>query len=223
MKSINPHFKQYVDLMDFLGDALGNNIEIVLHDLADFENSIVAIKNNHISGRQLGGPVTDLVLRVMKDIEFKHVNYLTNYKSKSKYGKILHSSTYLIRDEYNKIIGLLCFNIDYTEHYAIKDSVEKLLPSLANEFCSEIKQIQNVSENLNDSVDQLISDSIKQITSIESIEPLRLIQDEKINLIRELHHKGVFLLKGSVVEIASQLQISEATVYRYLSIVKREE
>ncbi|WP_066496063.1 PAS domain-containing protein [Abyssisolibacter fermentans] len=188
-----------------------------------YDNSIIAIKNNHISQRNIGGPVTDLALKIMKDAEYKDLDYLCNYKGKSKHGKNLKSATYIIRDNNNKIIGLLCLNIDYSDYYSIKESIDKLLPE--NVYNKDILSIEDnrISENFNDSIEQLVRDSLKQININENIETNRLSQEEKIEIVKQLYSRGVFLLKGAVNEVTNQLQVSEATVYRYLNIIKREE
>lgn len=46
--------------------------------------------------------------------------------------------------------------------------------------------------------------------------PGRLKADEKRSIIREMDSRGVFLAKGSVMEVARKLQSSKATIYRYL-------
>lgn len=216
-------FEPYLQFVDFLGEVLGENVEIVLHDLTNLEESIIAIKNGQISGRQLGGPVTDLVLRMMKDVEFEDVNYVTNYKSESKNGKMLHSATYLIRDEQKRVYGMMCFNFDYSEHYAIQQSIEKILPKFMTNKENNEKQTNGISEKLNDSIEHLVKASIQELTYFNEFVPQRLVQEEKIDIVRGLHDKGVFLMKGAVLEVAMQLQMSEATVYRYLSMIKRAE
>ena len=217
------NFEPYLQLVNFFGEILGENVEIVLHDLTNLEESIIAITNGQISGRQLGGPVTDLVLRMMKDAEFKDINYITNYQSEAKHGKMLHSATYLIRDEQSRVFGMMCFNFDYSEHYAIQQAVDKIMPKLMlNKEINE-KQTNGISEKLNDSIEHLVSGSIQELTFFNEFVPQRLVQEEKIDIVRGLQDKGVFLMKGAVLEVASQLQMSEATVYRYLSMIKRAE
>ena len=44
--------ESYKVLVDFLADYLGENTEVVLHDLSDCQSSIVAIRNGDISGRE---------------------------------------------------------------------------------------------------------------------------------------------------------------------------
>ena len=59
---LNKLLEKYVGFVDFLADFLGRDAEVVLHDVTDLENSVVAISNSHISGRASGGqPATDLV------------------------------------------------------------------------------------------------------------------------------------------------------------------
>nr|WP_242866726.1 helix-turn-helix domain-containing protein [Abyssisolibacter fermentans] len=118
---------------------------------------------------------------------------------------------------------MLCLNIDYSDYYSIKESIDKLLPE--NVYNKDILSIEDnrISENFNDSIEQLVRDSLKQININENIETNRLSQEEKIEIVKQLYSRGVFLLKGAVNEVTNQLQVSEATVYRYLNIIKREE
>ena len=47
----NPLLQQYMKLTEFLGLTLGPDYEVALHDLTNKDRSIIAIANNHISGR----------------------------------------------------------------------------------------------------------------------------------------------------------------------------
>ena len=53
----------YIPTVDFLADYFGDYAEVVLHDLTNLEQSIIKIRNGHISGRKEGDPCTDFVLR----------------------------------------------------------------------------------------------------------------------------------------------------------------
>lgn len=65
-RSAKEKLQRFVPLVDFFGEALGPSTEIVLHDPTVPDKSIVAIANGHISGRKIGGPVTNLALMFMK-------------------------------------------------------------------------------------------------------------------------------------------------------------
>jgi len=43
---------------------------------------------------------------------------------------------------------------------------------------------------------------------------------EKKQIIKELNEKGIFRIKGGIAEVCRHLQISEATLYRYLKDIK---
>ena len=53
----------YAKLVDFLGEALGDNVEVALHDLTSKEQEIVAIANSHISGREIGAKLSNLSIQ----------------------------------------------------------------------------------------------------------------------------------------------------------------
>ena len=61
----NPLLQHYIKLTEFLGQALGPDYEVALHDMTDKNRSIVAIANNHISGREIGAPLTNVALKIL--------------------------------------------------------------------------------------------------------------------------------------------------------------
>ena len=109
---LNKTLTAYLPLVDFLADCMGENTEVVLHDLTDWHESVVAIRNGHISGRQIGSPVTDLTLNVLKSAAFEQQSHMANYQGIVKNGHRLKSSTFFIKDETGKLVGLLCINTD---------------------------------------------------------------------------------------------------------------
>lgn len=51
---MDARLEPYRVVVSFLGEALGPDYEVVLHDLTSEDGTIVAIVNNHISGRTEG-------------------------------------------------------------------------------------------------------------------------------------------------------------------------
>ena len=49
----------------------------------------------------------------------------------------------------------------------------------------------------------------------------RLTSDERLQIITALEESGIFLLKGSVKDVAVGLRCSQASVYRYLAQIKK--
>jgi len=87
----------------------GKKCEVVLHDFSEPQKSIVAIENGHVTERKVGDPITDLALSLWRENGYKDkkTDRIINYKTKSKNGKILKSSTVFIRNNQKKIIGCL--------------------------------------------------------------------------------------------------------------------
>ena len=126
MSHINAYLKKYIPLVDFLAEVFGDDAEVVLQDVSDFNNSVISIRNNHISGRKLGAPATNLVLKVMNG-NFTDKNYVTNYRGVSAVGKVVRSSTYFIKDDKNVVVGMLCINIDIDKLVQLKNHLDGIL------------------------------------------------------------------------------------------------
>lgn len=137
---MNPLLQQYVRLTDFLGQTLGPDFEIALHDLTNKERSIVAIVNNHISGREVGAPLTGFALQILKDKSYETSNYRLHYNGISATGKKLRSSTFFIKDN-GRLIGMLCINFDDTRYEdACKNIMELCHPNTFIFFNAQIQQ-----------------------------------------------------------------------------------
>ncbi|CAA7599539.1 dna-binding yheo uncharacterized bacteria similar hi0575 containing transcription regulator helix-turn-helix [Acididesulfobacillus acetoxydans] len=107
----------YIPLVDFIADIIGSHCEVLLHDIVDVENSVIAIRNGYISGRYLGCPLTDLGLKLLENKAYLRQNAIVNYRSRTADGKKLISSTYYIKDDKGELIGMLCVNIlDSPDH-----------------------------------------------------------------------------------------------------------
>ena len=214
----------YKKLVDFLGEVLGENAEVVLRDCRKPDHDIIAIANGHVSGRTIGAPITDFTLSILANEEWKEKDYVVNYEGKAAPDKRLRSSTYFIREE-GKLVGQLCVNIDMTPYEQVMDRIRQLsgmgLMSDGGQsgiICSG--PVENFSEDV-------IGDMMKKavITVVGSSEAKvreRLTQNEKIEIIGELNRAGLFQLKGAVGAVAEYLYCSEASVYRYQSKIQRK-
>ncbi len=214
---MNKHIKKFISIADFLGDVLGSNTEIILHDLTNYEESIVHIINGHISDRKIGDPVTDLVLEFIASESKGNKQFISNYNSKTIEGRLLYSSTYFIRDDDNEIVGALCLNSDY---YEVKKSLSFLTSLLPNYVDDKILSINNIKENLNTDPQELTLSKIDSIVNEFDVVPSRMTTDEKTNVITALNDCGVFNIRGAVQEVAKKLQMSEPSIYRYIKKIK---
>lgn len=105
-----PHqlLSMLLPVLPALAKALGPDAEVVLHDLTEPNNGIIGIEGN-VTGRKVGGPTTDLVLKMIKQ---GNANHMLNYRARTSDGRILRSSTIFLKDESGALVGALCINID---------------------------------------------------------------------------------------------------------------
>ena len=69
----NALLQHYMKLTEFLGQAFGPDYEVALHDMTDKNRSIIAIANNHVSGREIGAPLTNVALSILRDKSYRNL------------------------------------------------------------------------------------------------------------------------------------------------------
>ena len=209
--------KEYIPIANFISQLLGSKSEIVIHDFANIEHSIIYIINGQITNRKIGDTITDLILKTFQEESQTQETYMTNYVSKNYNGQLLNSSTYFIYNDNKQLIGSLCINTDIAEYQKALETINNFLPhnNLNQNLNSEIK------ENFYDSKKGITLSKIDDLIQKSQIQPERMTIAEKKLIVEQLYHQGVFLLKGSVLQTAKKLKTSEATLYRYLREIKK--
>lgn len=77
---MDARLEPYRTLVSFLGEALGPDYEVVLHDLTSEEGTIAAIVNNNISGRTEGAPLSNMALRFIHGKVYEKQPYVAGYQ-----------------------------------------------------------------------------------------------------------------------------------------------
>ncbi|GAA6513076.1 helix-turn-helix transcriptional regulator [Merdimmobilis hominis] len=213
---------QYTALVKFLGAALGPDYEIVLHDINGKDQSVAAIANGRISGRNVGAPLTDKALRFIADKTYQDQDFLCNYTGRSKDERTLRASTMFIKDDGGRLIGMLCINFDPSRYQKASQDILKLC-GLDGEIFLEDNHLHPAGEveNFSDSISEVTDTVLKRYLK-DGIPPERLTQEEKMAIVKQLEERGIFLLKGAVNEVATRLHCSAASIYRYLGKINKQ-
>lgn len=207
METIKSILESYSIAVEFLAKVFGKDTEVVLHDTTKPDNSIIAIANNHLSGREIGAPLTDFAMGKLK--EGGESDYFVNYTGMTSDGRRLKSSSFFIKHE-GKTIGMLCINQNI-------ETLVNALDVLKDMFAlTEIDETHEGVETFTNSAGDLIDKMLGDAIFASSVDPKRMSIKEKKVFLKELSNKGFFLMKGAVVEITKVMNVSEATVYRYL-------
>lgn len=213
---------RYIPLVKFLGTFLGSKCEIVLHDAVIKEKSVLAIANGHISGRTVGAPLTDLALQFLVTEKYKESDWVMGYHTQSSLGAPLHSATYFIREDDGSLAGMLCMNLEISDIVQARELLNRFIDAAGFDGCPKVPAGENSICNSNvetftDNIEELTEGIIRNVVHQASVSPERMTTDEKMEIMRKLQARGVFLLKGSVALVAEVLAASEATIYRYLN------
>lgn len=225
----NQVLQQYIKLVEFLGEALGPDYEVALHDLTDKNRSIIAIANNHVSGREVGAPLTNVALKILVDRIYETSDYISHYRGISAGGKTLRSNTMFIKQG-GRLIGMLCINFDDSRYQAVSGAVMRLchpdsfvdLSASPPESVAIPQPFEGHDESFHNSIGAVAGDVVSRELTRLGVTADRLTADERISIISALDADGIFLLKGAVKDVAEALHCSQASVYRYLTQVKKE-
>src|SRR6478609_182191 len=111
MEHIKKLLESYIPLAKSTAKMFGPNCEVVIHDLTNPQASVMFTVNNHVTGREIGQSFDHLVKTVLRSEDFKE-DHLAGYDIETVDHRIIKSSTTLIRDYKQEIIGALCINYD---------------------------------------------------------------------------------------------------------------
>ena len=204
--------KPYVAVAQMLVQTFGADCEVVLHDLDDPAYSVVYVENNTVTGRTVGQSFEQLVRQVILSDELRE-NYVANYYFTAPNGKRIRSSTLLIKDADGTLSGAMCINLDTTRLQTQIAYLQSFLPQSAPagkkapEAALPEEHISVMIENLMDNI--LAGGNIQQLS-----------REERIEKVRFMEQKGLFLMKGSVEKAAEKLGVNKVTIYSYLDEVR---
>ena len=205
----------YETVVDGLALYLGIGCEVVLHSLEDYENSVIKIVNGEHTGRQIGAPITNLALEMLKKIEQRNDEQMSiSYFTTNKKGEPLKSTTIAIRGEKDRVIGLLCIN------YYLNTPLNQFLDTFTyNLHISGESPKEVFLDNTNDMISDSLDEARKKVFEDNRILPS--LKNRKI--IEMLYDQGIFNMKGSADEVAQRLEISKNTVYLHLRNIRQEK
>ena len=201
--------RSHEPVLEMLKNLLGSDCEVVLHSLEDLQASVVKIVNSHLTGRNIGAPITSTALHMLKRMEQEN-NFVTSaYFTQSKNGQKMRSITQAVKGENNRIIGLICVNLN------LDTPLHEFMSFLLNiNPATEVEQEEH--EHFAENMDDLFNQTVGKIIEKVSSDPGVSANNKNKTIISELYQQGLFELKGTDKTIAALLGISTHTVYLHL-------
>ena len=205
-------------VMKLIAAQFGPDCEVVLHDWSkDYESTIVAIENGHVSGRKVGDGGSNLGLEVMRGTT--DGSTLLNYITQTQDGRMLRQSSPNMTDEKGNKLGALCINLDVTEYIMMQHRLSgvTLFP------CVRPGEQEVSKEFFTNDVSELLDYLMKEGTEQLGKAPEEMTKEEKKQVISYLDQKGALLITKSGPKICRYLGISKFTLYNYLDEIHSEQ
>jgi predicted transcriptional regulator YheO len=199
--------RMLADLIGPLARSLGPYCEIVLHDYRLPDRSVVAIAGK-VTNRRVGSAMSEIGLSILAqgDAAQDRLNYLT----KAPNGRVINSSTIVLRDEHQKVFGALCINIDVT---ALRHAAS-VLHTLIGDY-SEPRPT-TFTNDIRDVIDATLHDVLSSRSAA------LLSRSDRLEILRALDARGIFTIKRAIDRVAAALGVSRATAYSCLQIVRAD-
>ena len=160
---------------------------------------------------KVGSPITDLALKSLRNMQSESVS--KPYFTRAKGNVLMKSVTIAIRNGKQRIIGLLCININLD--VPVSQFMQAFMPTQ--------EQNETSSVNFASSVEELVAQTVEK--TIEEVNVDRSVSNNNKNrqIVISLYEKGIFDIKDAINLVADRLAISRHTVYLYIRQIKQEQ
>lgn len=197
-----------------MAELFGKHCEVVLHSLENLHESVIMIANGFNTGRTVGAPITDLALRMLKDIETTGLDHTQSYYTRSRTGALMKSTTIAIRNRGRHVIGLICVNL----------YINAPFHEFVAEFFPTPQQAEkHTPETFANSVEELVAQTVDNTIAEINRDPTVANNAKNRFIVTQLFEKGIFDIKDSINLVADKLNISKHTVYLYIRQRKQGE
>jgi len=200
--------KSYEAVVDGLAMLIGPHCGIVLHSLQDLKCSAIRIANGEHTGRKIGSPITDLALRMLHDMTGADSSVSKCYFTRAKSGVLMKSVTIAIRNRDQRVIGLLCINMNLDVPFS--QIMSTFIPPETPD--QEVPSSVNFASSVEDLVMQTLEFTIEEVNADRSVSN----NAKNRQIVLNLYEKGIFDIKDAINQVADRLNISKHTVYLYI-------
>lgn len=209
---VDPERSPIIALLRGIARTFGSQCEVVLHDLENPESSVVFIEGS-VTGRSIGAPITDLVLQLIRTFGDAMPD-LIGYETRTRDGRRVKSSTMFLRDaDSSKVVGCVCINIDMSAWDVGMKAIQEFM------WVAPIQKELEPSrggETFAGSVSEVLDSIVNSVLDAYGKASAMMEKEDRLQVVRALDKKGVFLVKGAVDRVALLLGVSKQTVYSYV-------
>ena len=199
--------EHYVKAGEIIAEMFSPYLEVIIHDLQAPEHSIIAIFNNHITGRKIGDGTSDIGYKKLAD---ELPDKIVNYINQSPTGADMKSSSLTIRNKNNEIIGSMGFNFDLSSFVNIKEFLEIFTKTVV------LDKLPNREQFFMWSVKDEIQQALAKYITIHDLQGKALTRKDKLNVIAFMKKEDHIKKKGAISILSELLAVTRPTLYKYI-------
>ena len=213
-KKIQSHnheiLEHYVKAGEVIAEMFAPYLEVIIHDLQTPEHSIIAIFNNHITGRKIGDVTSDIGYKKLED---ELPDKIVNYNNQSPSGSDLKSSSLTIRNKDDEIIGSMGLNFDLSSFVNIKEFFEMFTKTFT------LDNLPKREEFFMWTVKDEIQQALNKYIASHDLQGKVLNRKDKLNVVGYMKKEGHTNKKGAISILSEMLAITRPTLYKYIKEV----
>ena len=202
--------EHYVKAGEVIAEMFAPYLEVIIHDLQTPEHSIIAIFNNHITGRKIGDGTSDIGYKKLED---ELPDKIVNYNNQSPSGSDLKSSSLTIRNKDDEIIGSMGLNFDLSSFVNIKEFFEMFTKTFT------LDNLPKQEEFFMWSVKDEIQQALNKFIISNDLQGKVLNRKDKLNVVGHMKKEGHINKKGAISILSELLAITRPTLYKYIKEV----
>lgn len=208
---MNQLLEQFARVVPFLGVVLPENYNVILLDTVSSGFPVVE-QSNWI--RQDVKQIRKILKTVLKNkaaVEQGHIMHQMILPNQSELSFI---SFFFIKDG-EEVVGALCTDMDCSLLFKMNGFLSSMLPKQFNEEDPMAAGAVTINNGFTE------AEILEHILGEYEEEPAKFTPQDRMEIIIELYDAGVFRMKGIIPQVAEGLAMSEQSVYRYLSKIKK--
>ena len=128
------------------------------------------------------------------------------YFTRAKSGVLMKSLTIAIRNREQRVIGLLCINMNLDVPFS------QIMSTFVPPETPDVGSSVNFASSVEDLVTQTLEFTIEEVNADRNVSN----NAKNRQIVLNLYEKGIFDIKDAINQVADRLNISKHTVYLYI-------
>jgi len=211
------YWDRFIPIVQFLAELQGPDTEIVLYDVET--RKVCYVQNPFDEEMVIGSEMRALEKSFLETERYQKEDFIVNYRALSKREDRLKSATLFLKNRSGELCAIMTVNQKVDRLIDLRNYINNLISGPDE---GDRRQRESFYEQFDVSVPDMVTQTIQEELKSLGVPVNRLDSREKMQLIRNLDAKGIFLVKGAVGELARLLETTETTVYRYISRLSSE-